>query len=949
MMNRTAGTVMPRTRRLPLLAICAIATLAACDSLFGPSVGPPAEVVMSTLPPSAQVGATISGITATVQDRDGKAVQGATVEWVAARGSVSPGSSTTDGDGVASTSWTLGTTAGPQALRARVDGLEAVRTVSATPGPLARIAVTPESLRFEAVGDTAMLSAEGTDAHGNPVAAHPINWTSTTPSVASVQDGRVISRGAGAAVISAEHAGVSEPVDVVVDQVMVGVRIAVPWLVLVPDETVALRAPAVDARGTPIDTTVTTSWSSTNPEVATVDQSGLLTARQPGTTVIAATAADYADEVTIEVRVGTRPSITAITPAVLSPGDTATITGSAFASTPAGNQVTVAGHPVQVTAATATQLRVVIPGAGAFPCIPTAAHAVKVSVDGFERSVDHPLTGAARRPLAVGESVTLLGGNVACNELTTGGTYLVSVFNTTNAATAQTAFKLRGTAPAAAMDVTATVHRQQHVHRPARPRLQPDPEADTHTWILEENARVGRELARHGRPQPRPAPGPLAALVAPGSTRAFRIPNLDATGLCANFLPVTARAVYVGDVAVIWEDQGAPLAGQMDDRWQEVGREYERVMHPIILEYFGDPLAYDAWMANPGRVHMLFSPAVNNFERGVNGFVFSGDFFPSIQCTQSNEAAIFYGRVPTASGSGYDGYTADTWAWSMRATIIHEVKHVVSYATRFRLWAEGQTQGTSPNYEVVWLEEATARLAEEFYGRALAGYGQGDNITYQESIWCERRVGANFPQCDPIPNVIHKHFSAIYGYYKGVESLSPLGPAQSGDATFYGSGWLLVRWAIDHSAMTEQSFSRALVHEPSLQGIDNLSARTGRSFPAMLGEFTLAMMTDDHPTGVEPVRRELAFPSWNTRDIMRGLHEDYQGTASATFFNTPWPLSHRDLAFGNFDADVAGIRGGTATFFRLTGAGASGQLLQLLSAGGITAPANLGVAIVRVN
>jgi hypothetical protein len=368
-------------------------------------------------------------------------------------------------------------------------------------------------------------------------------------------------------------------------------------------------------------------------------------------------------------------------------------------------------------------------------------------------------------------------------------------------------------------------------------------------------------------------------------------------------------------------------------------------MHPVVLDYFGDPLVLDSQLDDNGRIFMLFSKRVNDLELGVAGFVFSGDFFTGSQCAASNRREIFYGRVPTVAGSGYASGTPGYWAWSMRSTVIHEVKHITSYAHKFAVAAGG-----APNYEAQWLEEGSARLAEELYIRRLMGYGQGDNTQYEQSIYCEVRVGVNWPDCDPFPYVMGRHFHAINSYYKATELLSPIGKANDEDWTYYGSGWLLLRWALDHSATTEAAFITALVDEPDLAGVQNLAARTGRSFRDMLADFSLAMAADDHPDGMTPARPELTFPSWDTRDIFDGLFQDYgdDDSAFAANYESPWPLTPRVLAAGDFAVEVPALAGGSASIFQLeetTGP----QLLELLSATGGTAPANLGLAIVRVN
>ncbi len=304
---------------------------------------------------------------------------------------------------------------------------------------------------------------------------------------------------------------------------------------------------------------------------------------------------------------------------------------------------------------------------------------------------------------------------------------------------------------------------------------------------------------------------------------------------------------------------------------------------------------------------------------------------------------MFYGRVPTDPSSGYDGNSILAWRWGMRSTVIHEVKHITSYA--HKLVAAGS--GTA-NWEEQWLEESTARLAEEYYARALFGFTRTSNVGYHESIYCERRVGPNWPECDPYPLIMGNHFAGLNTYYQGIEGLSPLGRAVSGDWSFYGSGWLFVRWAIDQSGRDEAQFIKAMVDERYATGVANIIARTGRSFRDLLADFSLAMAVDDHPSGVSPQRAALGLPGWDTRDIFDGMHEDYANSSVASNYPTPWPLSTHALSFGDFTVDVSGVRGGSASIFELSGAFPGGQLLQILSPSGGSTPSNLGLAIVRV-
>ena len=163
------------------------------------------------------------------------------------------------------------------------------------------------------------------------------------------------------------------------------------------------------------------------------------------------------------------------------------------------------------------------------------------------------------------------------------------------------------------------------------------------------------------------------------------------------------------------------------------------------------------------------------------------------------------------------------------------------------------------------------------------------------------------------------------------------------DNTFYASGWLLVRWAIDHYASDEASFVRALVTETGATGLANLARHTGRPAAEMLADWSLALAADDRP-GVTPRRAQLSLPSWNTRDIFRGLN-----AADSRLYRSAFPLAVQQVRWGAFSLDVPTVRSWSAAFFELAGAAADGpQLLELKSGTGGTVSPNIGVAILRV-
>ena len=712
-------------------------------------------------------------------------------------------------------------------------------------------------------------------------------------------------------------------------------------------ETIALTAVARDADGDPLGVTRFT-WAVSDSTRAHISANGTLSAITAGTVTVSASAGGARGERDVLVLPAGSPVLGAITPQVLTPGGTAVISGSNFASLAASNVVTVDGVPVTVTSATATTLALRLPAAG-FACAPTRDATVSVSVNGATTQRVHPLAVATPRTLAVGQSLLLLDeGAAGCNVLSpAGGQYLLAVLNAGTAPSSQLGFRLRGASPqGTAGDVV-------HVPAPSVSRalagapfrhgleLAVGNEAEAlHLRVLEESRKVyASSTHRAGPPGVRlsvsatPRASVTRVSTTVGGLTTLRIPSIRASSPCAEYTEVTARTVYSGSRAIILEDVAAPLAGTMDSHYHAIGSEFDASMFDILRTTFGDPLAMDARLDDNGRIVMLFSKVVND-AGGVAGFVIACDFFPRTAVASSNEAEIFYAIVPTSTATGFGSGTRDGWRRTMRSTVIHEVKHITAFAERI-------ARGAS-SLEESWLEEGTARLAEELWARSVYGISWKANAGYASTVYCD--VRPSLAACADRPLIMLKHFAALYDYYDAVETLSPLGRASEGDGTFYASAWSLVRWAIDHYGASDAAFIGALTRETQRTGLANLEARAGRPWAEMLAEWGLAYALDDAP-GFAPARTQLTLPSWNTRDIFAGLYADF-GTDGP--FVKSFPLAPRPVPFGDFVADVPALRAGTVAFFDLSGPAAGAQLLELSSPAGGAPPAALRMALVRI-
>lgn len=877
----------------------------------------------------------------------------------------------------------------PMALTAVLFAVSACETSSGPRISVARVEVNLASPTI-LVGTTAVATARAFDINNQLVAGVTPAWRSDAVSVVTVDKSGVLSAlTLGTATIFATIGGVTGTAPVTV------VPLPVASVTITPNggsldrgQNLQLQAIVRDQFGGVLtDRTVT--WTSTAPGIALVSASGFITTLAAGTAIITATAEAQSATITINVIVTPvpgGPSIVAIDPPLLLPGGSITITGNNFGTTPALNEVRVAGVLATITNASATAIVAQLPASG-FGCEPTRDVFVQVAHGSVADAKLHTIQVSPQLTLAPGESRVLSNATDArCLELeATGGRYVVSVYNTATQIAASAAFRLRGArgsippggvqpgtiragAPAPTQapltaNTTALAARLSMNTAGLVAAMRQRSEADAHRRIYEENVAFLRRNAAAMRARVLAGPPPAAARAnvvtanqAIGSIVPFKIPNVGGflsggLSFCTDNFQIGARVVYNGTRAIVVEDtakavDGSPtLVGTMDSLFIKVGQEFDAVMYDIDRINFGDPLRMDDLLDNNGKIVMLFSPRINTFS-GIAGFVVTCDFHTVQEAPSSNHAEVFYARVPLDPRTGFtdpSGAPIDSrsnWYRTIRSTIVHEVKHIAAFATKIRDFNQ--------SLEDFWLEEGTARQAEEIWARSAAYNGllQGANAQYATTLFCDvRPASASAPQCAGKPYAVYRHFGqlGLYDYLSDNETRSPLGPKPGvTDGSFYASAWSLVRWALDNHPVDEPTFLTSIVHTPQT-GVTNLTSRLGRPWEEILGEWSLALYLDDFP-GFTPANTRLAMPSWNFPSIFAGLHTDFP-----VEFPVSYPLVPRAATYGDFTFNVPTVAGGSFSMFLLSGTQSGRQLLQLLGASGGDPDPVLRVAIARID
>lgn len=825
-------------------------------------------------------------------------------------------------------------------------------------GTVARVDVTAPTQILE-VGQTMQVTVRYYDASSAQLTGRTVAYSTSDASIATISSSGLITAAApGSVTIAATADGVQGSLALTVKQVPVFFVAITPANPSVRQgEITTLAAQPQNAIGQPLAGRAVT-WSSANTARATITQGGVVTGITPGNVYIRAATDERVDSVNLRVRNLITPSITGSSSAELAPGGTGALTGANFGATIADNEVLVNGASAAVTSASATSITFTVPSRTQLPCTATGPAQVALVVNGDTALTTMFLRVATDRSLTVGQSLLLAADDeLVCNEFTGGGKYLITAFNYGTHAGIRASFRLVGSGTGAASRVAPDAQMTMGPRRAMRN----DPGSRhlrAHAEFMNRERGVARQLGNPlVRQRLRRAAGTqggtraLAAVPPPavGEQKTYRMRRTLFQQ--STYDEVTFKVVYSGTKLVILEDVSSPRAGQMDAEYVRLGEEFDRVMFGQLL-MFGDPLVVDSALDNNGRMLALFSPRVNSYtingqSNTILGFVTLCDFFPRTPitlpdstvipaCPSSNEGEAFYALVPDESA----GWSVSLWRRLIRGTLIHEGKHVASYAWRYFFDASA--------LEETWLEEATAQQASEIWARNMYGRGAKQDLGWADGPNCDYAPEGGACS-DPAEGILH-HFGFLYDHYEALESKSILDdPTGQLDPVIYGSSWSFIRYVTDAFASSEPSFLSSIVQVQNDRGVANVASKIGKPFSELLGMFSLASTADNYP-GATIDDPKLRLASWDSRNLFENMSANIT-SGGAPAYPLPWPLRVRKVSFGNFstgESDVSQLRGGGFAAWELSGTQAGPQALAIRSLAGGPAPPLIGMTILRI-
>jgi uncharacterized protein YjdB len=290
------------------------------SSTFTVMQGAVASVTV-TPSPITMVAGQSTQLAASARDASGSVITGKSVVWSSSNTAVA----SVTAQGVVS-----GVGAGSTTITATVDGVSGTSAVTVSDVPVAKVVVSPQAPTVT-TGSSAQLTATLTDASGNAVSNRVVTWTTSNAAIASVSStGVVTGIIPGTATITATSEGKSGSTTVTVTLLPVGsVAVSPSTLTLTPGQAGALAATVTDANGQVV-TNRPVSWTTSDGAIATVSQTGDVTAVAPGSATITATSGSKSGAAVVTVSQVPVANVT-VSPSTLplTQGQTGTLTATA--------------------------------------------------------------------------------------------------------------------------------------------------------------------------------------------------------------------------------------------------------------------------------------------------------------------------------------------------------------------------------------------------------------------------------------------------------------------------------------------------------------------------------------------------------------------------------------------------------------------------------------------
>ena len=343
-------------------------------------------------------------------------------------------------------------------------------------------------------------------------------------------------------------------------------------------------------------------------------------------------------------------------------------------------------------------------------------------------------------------------------------------------------------------------------------------------------------------------------------------------------------------------------------------------------------------MDGNGRFLVLMTKEVNRAE-DVGGLVWPLDLLSRQDCATSNQAEIFYGRVPDPQGVVGNMVTKQELLDYYPSLVAHEVTHLVQAYAGFQ-GAGGQRP------KELWEWEGGATLAEQLVAYRIFGHGSG-----QELSWAAYNYSAESRNWyrDWLGDMAHffgwDHRGSGTGRIAGApEECSWVGRADDGNSgpclldgrEIYGVPSMVFRYAMDRWGGDyrggERALMRRLTQSPQRGFSSLVDVSPDRSWrpERILTDFYMTLWIDLQGWQAS------GMTTWDLHDIFNNVRESLRLQPYTSSSRTPRLTGRR-------------VRAGSSLYFHWTPTGAlSPTSIKVTSPGGGRVPDHISVWALRV-
>ena len=402
----------------------------------------------------------------------------------------------------------------------------------------------------------------------------------------------------------------------------------------------------------------------------------------------------------------------------------------------------------------------------------------------------------------------------------------------------------------------------------------------------------------------------------------------DGNPTCTTRGQVRAVVRLVGESAIWLDDIANPSGTFTDSELAELDAFYAAHIKSVHDGYYGSLSDVDG----NGRILILMTKEVNEQDGQssfVGGWVWIPDLFPTIECRTSNEAEIFFGRVPDPDGDFGHAFTRQWTLEYYPSLMTHEITHLVQLAAEIR--AGGR--------KTVWEREGGATLAEQLVAYRVFGHGSG-----QDMGWSEFSSGLSWYQNWAV-DLAHFFGWDSSGDGSGRVEGAPErcswiglpregndGPCRGSSRAVYGVPSVLLRYAMDRWGDDypggEQALMTRLTQSPWV-GYAALEEVSSWPIEQILADFYVSLWLDLYGGDAD------GMASWDLADIWSRLAENrwlVPYTSSSSRLRRDWR-----------------VRAGSTFYLRWTPGGPRGPTsVKVTTPGGGPAPGHVSVWALRI-